>query len=196
MQLTAVNLVRPSDAYMRQWSNIIGSDNGLSPGRCQAINQTNAGILSIGPLGTNFSEILIEIRDKMELKISPAKCRLFRLGLDVLSSGVRLNMNMPSYQYRNSHYKDNTSHDRLICKMKIPIPRKTVFISRPDPGPVCILNQWSSLCFRMLGHQHTLYANQTSDNISICLWLSMISNTLSLIKLYKNELDTQRVCST
>ena len=40
---------------------IIGSDNGLSLGRCQAIIWTNAGILLIGPLGTNFSEILIEI---------------------------------------------------------------------------------------------------------------------------------------
>ena len=28
---------------------------------CQAINSTNAGIWLIGPLGTNFSEILIEI---------------------------------------------------------------------------------------------------------------------------------------
>ena len=40
---------------------IIGSDNGLSPGRRQAIIWTNAGLLLIGPLGTNFSEILIEI---------------------------------------------------------------------------------------------------------------------------------------
>ena len=42
-------------------SIIIGSDNGLSPGRRQAIIWTNTGILLIGPLGTNFSEILIEI---------------------------------------------------------------------------------------------------------------------------------------
>ena len=34
---------------------IIGPDNGLSPGRHQAIIWTNAGILLIGPLGTNFS---------------------------------------------------------------------------------------------------------------------------------------------
>ena len=40
---------------------IIGSDNGLSPGRRQAIIWANAGILLIGPLGTNLSEILIEI---------------------------------------------------------------------------------------------------------------------------------------
>ena len=40
---------------------IIGSDNGLSPGQCQAIIWTNAGILLIWPLGTKFSEILIKI---------------------------------------------------------------------------------------------------------------------------------------
>ena len=40
---------------------IIGSDNGLSPGRRQAIIWTIAGILLIGPLGANFREILIGI---------------------------------------------------------------------------------------------------------------------------------------
>ena len=39
----------------------IVSYNGLSPGRRQAIIWTNAGIWLIEPLGTNFSEILIEI---------------------------------------------------------------------------------------------------------------------------------------
>ena len=51
---------------------IIGSDNGLSPERRQAIIWTNAGLLLIEPLGTNFSEILIEILTfsfkKMRLK--------------------------------------------------------------------------------------------------------------------------------
>ena len=51
---------------------IIGSDNGLSPGRRQVIISTNAGILVIGPVGTYFSEILIEIDifsfKKMHLK--------------------------------------------------------------------------------------------------------------------------------
>ena len=41
---------------------IIGSYNGLLPGWHQAIIWTNAGILLIGPLGTNFSEILIVIQ--------------------------------------------------------------------------------------------------------------------------------------
>ena len=38
---------------------IFGSDNGLLPGQHQAIIWTIAGILLIGPLGTNFSEILL-----------------------------------------------------------------------------------------------------------------------------------------
>ena len=38
---------------------IIGSDIGLSPGRCHAIFWTNAEISLIWPLGINFSEILI-----------------------------------------------------------------------------------------------------------------------------------------
>ena len=46
---------------------IFGSDNGLSPGRGQAIIWTNAVILLIEPLGTNFSEILIKI-DTFSLK--------------------------------------------------------------------------------------------------------------------------------
>ena len=40
---------------------IIGSDNGLSPGRRQVIVWTSAEILLIKPLATNFSEILFKI---------------------------------------------------------------------------------------------------------------------------------------
>ena len=68
---------------------IIGSDNGLSPGGCQAIIWINAWILLIGLLGTNFSEILIEIHTfsfkKMHLKMSSAKWRPFCLSLNVLN---------------------------------------------------------------------------------------------------------------
>ena len=61
---------------------IIGSDSGLSCSRSQAIIWTNTGILLIGPLGINFSEILLNIFSfkKMHLKMS-AKCHLFHLGL-------------------------------------------------------------------------------------------------------------------
>ena len=68
---------------------ITGSDNGLSPGRRQAIIWTNAGILSTGPLGTNFIENLFKILPfpftKMRLKVSSVKWRPFCLGLNVLT---------------------------------------------------------------------------------------------------------------
>ena len=56
-----------------------GSDNGLSPGRRQAIFSTNAGILLIGLLGTNFNESFIESLilsfNKMCLRVPSAKWR-------------------------------------------------------------------------------------------------------------------------
>ena len=68
---------------------IICSDNGLSPGRRQAIIWTNAGILLNGPLGTNFNEIVIAIQTfsvkKMHLKMSSGKWRPLCLGLIVLT---------------------------------------------------------------------------------------------------------------
>ena len=80
-----------SDRMLTHWGRVahvcvsklttIGSDNGLSPGRRQAIIWTNAGILLIWPLGTNVSEIAIEITTfsfkKMRLKVSSAKWRPF-----------------------------------------------------------------------------------------------------------------------
>ena len=68
---------------------IIASDNGFWLGRRQAIIWSNAGILLIWPLGTNFREILIEIHissfKKIHLKLSSAKCRPLCHGLNALS---------------------------------------------------------------------------------------------------------------
>ena len=67
---------------------IIGSDNGLSPGRHQTNFWTNAGILLIRPVGTNFCEILIGIQTfsfkKIHLEMSSAKWRPFCLRLNVI----------------------------------------------------------------------------------------------------------------
>ena len=67
---------------------IIGSDNGLSPGRRQAIICNNARLLLIEPLGTNFREISIGIQTfslkKTHLNMSSVKWRPFCLGLNVL----------------------------------------------------------------------------------------------------------------
>ena len=56
----------------------IASVNGLLPGQCQAIIWTNAGILLIGLLGTNFSEILIRIQtfSFKEMHFENAVCKM------------------------------------------------------------------------------------------------------------------------
>ena len=93
--------------YLTQWGRVthicvskpttIGSNNGLSPGRHQAIIWTNAGILLIGPLGTNLSEILSEIHifslKKMHLKMSSGKWRPFCLCLNVLNLYIKQKKN-------------------------------------------------------------------------------------------------------
>ena len=67
---------------------IIGPNNGLSPGRRQAIIWTNDGIFLIGTLETNFSEITIKIYTfsfkKIRLKMSSGKWWPSCLGLNVL----------------------------------------------------------------------------------------------------------------
>ena len=82
---------------------IIGSDNGLSPGRRQAITWTNVGILLIGPLGTNFGEMLIEIHTfpfkKIHLKMSSGKWRPFCLGLNVLNICTNCDIGKPNLVY-------------------------------------------------------------------------------------------------
>ena len=69
-------------------ATIIGSENGLSPGRRQAIIWTNAGKLLVATLGTNFNEILIECYSfsfkKMHIKISSGKWRPSCLCFNVL----------------------------------------------------------------------------------------------------------------
>ena len=84
---------------------IVGSDNGLSPDRRQAIIWPNAGLLLIGPLGTNFSEILIEILTfsfkKIRLKVSSVKRRPFCLGLNVLKFRSETWTKWPTFGWRS-----------------------------------------------------------------------------------------------
>ena len=67
----------------------IGLDNGFSLGRRQAIIWTNARILLIEPLGTNFSEIWIKIHifsfKQIYFKLSSVKWQPFCLDLNVLT---------------------------------------------------------------------------------------------------------------
>ena len=54
--------------YMSERWVSIGSDNGLAPVWHQAISWINTDLLSVRPLGTNFSEIWIKIRTLNSLK--------------------------------------------------------------------------------------------------------------------------------
>ena len=88
--ITIVKLLRLSDAYIRRYTNhySFGSDNGLLPGGLQAIIWTNAEILLIEPLGTNFSEHLIEIHifsfKTMHMKMWSMNWRPFCIDLKML----------------------------------------------------------------------------------------------------------------
>ena len=72
---------------------IIGSDSGLLPGRRQSIIWSDGGILLIGPLGINFSEVLIKIQTfslkKIHFNLS-VKCCSFCLDLNVFRPKVQL----------------------------------------------------------------------------------------------------------
>ena len=85
---------------------IIGSDNGLSPERHQAIIWTNVGILLVGPLRTNFTEFSIKIHTfsfkRIHFKRSFEKWRPSCLSLNVLSTISVFNLNLPNPSARAS----------------------------------------------------------------------------------------------
>ena len=104
---------------------IIVSDYGLSPGWHQAIIWTNAWILLIGPLGTNFSEILIEIHTfsfkKVHFKMSSGKCWPFCLGLNVL---LKCSMGCTQCDHRMTCLlleEDDKVHIKSILMTKIKV---------------------------------------------------------------------------
>ena len=151
---------------------IIGSDNGLSPGRRQAIIWTNAELLLIRPLGTNFSEILIEILTfpfkKMRLKVSSAKRRPFCLGLNVLTAGL-----CPRFPSTSSHLRCHLTSignpiikirrfdDRLISIMEFPtMVRWHDYIeSRPGVGIISSVASMPAVRYDLSG------------GLPTCLWL-------------------------
>ena len=98
------------------------SDNGLSPGRRQAIIWNDAGILLIGLLGTNFNDIFIEIEifslANLHLKVSYAKRRpsCYSLGAVSIRKTVLPGMAIPMLKIRRPN-------GRLIFNMEIAIRR-------------------------------------------------------------------------
>ena len=144
---------------------IIASDNGLSPGRHQAIIWTNAGILFIGPLGTNFSEIVIEIHTFSVKKIY---------------------LKMPSAKRQSSWYiyGKHAVSDPLAINHQNASRMKWTTIILPHNSPVIISRQMKcwQLCHKMtffIGIKALHYKlpieswlnNHISSNISVKLYL-------------------------
>ena len=120
---------------------IMGSDNGLSPGRRQAIIWTNAGILLTEPLRTNFSDTLIKIQTfsfkKMYLKISPGKWRPYCLGLNVLK---------PNQTRRVEIYNGNENEACVMQLLNLQFIKRIVplyfVLSNLRPGPFQYKRPW------------------------------------------------------
>ena len=115
-----LNIMLKIIQYLTHWGRVthicvsIGSDNVLSPGRRQAIIWTNAGILLIGPLVTNFNETLITIYifslKKMNLKMWIGNWQPSCLSLNVtwLLTGYKLKWF--AYPYHLVSWKIPQSH--------------------------------------------------------------------------------------
>ena len=94
----------------------VGPDNGLSPGRRQAIIWTNAGILLNESLGTTFSELLAKTHTfsfkNMRLKMSSGKRWPFCLGLNVLTAPLmdilHLNLRKNIFSYNKIYLKKSS----------------------------------------------------------------------------------------
>ena len=108
---------------------IIVSDNGLSPGRRQAIVWTNVAILLIEPLGTNFSEILITFSvKKMHLKMLSGNWRPFCLGLNELTPWHQHLYAHPCF-FCSSWVKHNAIHrtEKTFLRTEINMTKMTIW---------------------------------------------------------------------
>ena len=158
---------------------ILGSDNGLSPGRRQAIIWTNAEILLIGPLGTNFSEILIEIQTfslkKICLEILSAKCCSFRLGLNVLT-----------WIFCAYLHIDNPRDVRVIVEVVFArdtgcIPGNFIWCGSPQSESLICSSQiltehWAIFITRGTHHQHKRETTRKSHINSIVCIICLCKN--------------------
>ena len=157
--LVAISSLVMLITWLTHWSQVthicvgklttIDSDNGLSPGRRQAIIWTNAGLLLIGLLGKQFSEILIGIQTfsfkKMHLKMSSAKRHPFCFSLNVLNLGGIMSETFVFW-------------DLLFFKSIM------VFIdSKPLPEAIKSLGHWHQKCLNKLTHPPQ-YPSIGSDN--------------------------------
>ena len=144
---------------------IIGSDNGLSPDRRQTIIWTNTGILLIGPLGTNFSEIIIEIYifsfKKMHMKMSSGKWQPSCFGFNVLTRLLQPNDN--AYL----HCLSDNANNHLVVKRE---QGESLLSSKYQQASTHMMHnsnnykKYVNMIMQDEGHYH----NITRANFNIC----------------------------
>ena len=158
---------------------IIGSDNGLTPGRHQAIIWTNAGILLIGPLGTNFSEILIGIQtfslSKMHLKMSSAKWHLFGIGLNGLSKSVLL---FGKYELQKYFHEKKNFYQILVQKVCLISAWIYITVSHKIVGPHTVWCCYNLVEFLRNSHSRHPIARLWGPGMGCLLWLLTLMHVL------------------
>ena len=96
---------------------IIGLDNGLSPGRRQAIIWINEDLLPIGTLGTNFNEIVIEIQIFLLKKMH--KCIFFNKNIWISKFGNVIWRMLAILSWpqcaKHQFLQSDSAHKGLIC---------------------------------------------------------------------------------
>ena len=125
----------------------IGSDNGLMPGRHQVIIRTNAGILLIRPLGTNFSEFSVEI---LNIFIQENAFE------SVVCEKAAICFGLNELRYSGDEIKCPTPHNSNEAHFihQLPTMQWNLFFRRPHMAPVWSMN--TSLIhyhqFRFISH--------------------------------------------
>ena len=135
IKVTDVRVVSKFFIYLHHIKSLRPSDSYMC--RRQAIIWTNDMMLSMGTLGTEFSEILIEIHtfsfQKMHLKMSPAKWRPSCLGLNVLITLPRvLHWHCNSLVAANLNKEIPDAHQREILNISCEIAVRQI---SQDPTP-------------------------------------------------------------
>ena len=160
----------------RSGSIITGSGNGLSLVQRQFITWTNAELMSFGPLGINFDEILIKIQwfpfTKIHLKMLSAKWQPFFLCLNVLTFHPKwwLYFGMPQGCI-------NIIMSQNFFCWKLWLPRDIISQIRPLGICIDLFSFVRYLCWNEMVRVNSIYSW-----FCFCAWcdLAIIGNKMSI----------------
>ena len=143
---------------------IIGSDNGLSPGRRQAIVWTSAWLLSIGPLGTKSVKFFMKIPNfsfkKIYLNISSAKWRSYTYYCLSPHTCICVNEPLP-LQWRHNEHDSVSNHQPHDCLLNRLFRRRSKKTSKLRVTGLCAGNSPGTNEFP---------AQMVSNAESVCIW--------------------------